>query len=79
MRKSIVALVAMALLTGLAADVGAATEKKKATPGLTAAEKAELRKKYMPICREQYGHKGSVQVLRVQVLSNGNVLCWYRG
>ena len=79
MGRMIAALIAAGLLAALATDAGAASKKKKATSGLSAAERAELRKKYMPICREQYGHKGSVQVLKVQVLSNGNVLCWYRG
>ncbi len=79
MRKLIAALIAAGLLTGLAADAGAAPKKKKpAKAGLSAAEKAELRKKYMPICIQQYAQGGNGVIMKVEVQSDGTVYCWYR-
>jgi len=79
MRKLIAAVIAMGLMAGLAADANAAPQKKKVKAGLTSEEKAALRKKYMPICVELYGDRGSVRVFKVHVYSDGRVVCWYRG
>ncbi len=78
MRKLLLALMAAGLLTGLSAEAGAAPKKKAAKPGLSAAEKAEFRKKYMPICIKQYAQGGNGVIMKVEVLSDGTVYCWYR-
>jgi len=77
-QKLLAALIAAGLLTGLAADAGAASKKKQTKSGLSAAEKAELRKIYMPICIKQYAQGGNGIILKVEVRSDGTVHCWHR-
>ena len=78
MRKLLAALTAAGLVTGLAAEAGAVPKKKKAAAGLSAAEKAALRKKYMPICVKQFAQGGSGVIIKVEVTSDGTVYCWHR-
>lgn len=80
MKKLIAALIAagLMLLTGLAADADAAKKKKKSESGLSEGEKAALRKKFTPVCIKKYAQGGSGTIIRVEVLSDGSVYCWYR-
>lgn len=78
MKKLIAAFVAAGVMAGFAADADAAPKKKKTNSGLSEAEKAELRKKYRPICMKRYAQGGSAVILKVEVLSDGSVYCWYK-
>ena len=78
MKKLIAALLAAGLAAGLAADADAATKKKKPKPGISEAQKKELRKKYAPICAKQYAQGGDGLITKVEVKPDGSVYCWYR-
>lgn len=71
-------VVALGLIAGSAAPVDAASAKKDARKVMTSAQKADLRKKGLDWCRKNFV-RGSRHIVRIEVLSNGNVRCWIKG
>jgi hypothetical protein len=55
----------------------AATSKSKRDQ-MSAEQKRALRKKAMEWCLKTYGHDGYTQIERVQIKSDGTVVCYIR-
>jgi hypothetical protein len=45
---------------------------------MTAAQKADLRKRAWDYCKKHLEH-GATRVTRVEILTTGAVRCWYQG
>lgn len=69
-------VVASAFITGSMGD--AAVEAKSAKKTLTAAQKAELRKKGREWCAKNHIHGGAF-IVRVEVKNDGRVICYTKG
>lgn len=63
-----------------AGDAAAAAAKKTVRDSLSEKQKADMRKRAWEWCRKRYtAGGGAAQVMRVEILSDGRVRCWYRG
>ncbi len=71
-------MIALGLIAGNAAPAAAASAKKDARKSMTAAQKADLRKKGLEWCKKNF-IRGSMHIVRIEILSNGSVRCWVKG
>jgi hypothetical protein len=71
-------MIAVGLIVGNAESTAAASTKKNVRKAMTAAQKVDLRKKGYEWCRKNF-IRASAHILRVEILSDGRVRCWYRG
>ncbi len=82
MVKTITALVASAFVGSLMmADLALAASKNSnanVRDRMSDAQKKEIRRKAMEWCKKKY-RDGSNQVERIQIQSNGKVICYIRG
>lgn len=63
---------------GIPVSADVAPKKGGISSGLSEAEKGKIRKRSMEYCIKAHGARGSNQILRVQVLSDGRAICWMR-
>jgi hypothetical protein len=71
-------LIACGLMIGNADLAAAASTKKDVRKTMSEKRKAELRKWGREWCIKNY-IRGSTHILRVEILSDGRVRCWYKG
>jgi hypothetical protein len=50
---------------------------KNAKPALSAAKKAEMRKRGFEWCRKKY-ISGGAYIVRVEIMNDGRVRCWFK-
>jgi len=77
MQKLFAALLAASLMSGLAISADAAG-KKDVRSTLTREQKAQIRAKAKAYCAKKYTRGSIADVIRVEILSDGRVRCWYR-
>jgi hypothetical protein len=80
MLKSLtVALAAVVATSFMVADVSfAASKKKNVRDSMSAAQKKELRRKAREWCEKKI-RNGSDYIDRIEIKSDGRVICYYRG
>lgn len=70
--------IAFGLVIGNADLAAVASTKKDVRKTMREKRKAELRKWGREWCKKKH-IRGSAHILRIEVLSDGRVRCWYKG
>ena len=79
MQKLFAPLIAASLIAGVTVSVDAAAKNKDARASLTQEQKAAIRARARAQCAKKYALGNMADVIRVEILSDGSVRCWYRG
>ncbi len=61
-----------------ACAVSAEAAKKSARDRLSEAQKKEIRKRAYEWCRKTYLKGGGGHIMRVEIMNDGRVRCWYK-
>jgi Ni/Co efflux regulator RcnB len=78
MKKLLAALIAISFVLAPDLAFAAAKKKKDVRSGMSEEQKAKIRKRAWDWCKKNYVGHGQGQVVRVEILSDGRVRCWYR-
>jgi D-Tyr-tRNAtyr deacylase len=68
----------LGLLASAAADAAAAATKKSRRDAMSEAQKKDLRKRAYEWCRKTYLKGGGGYIMRVEIMNDGRVRCWYK-
>ncbi len=79
MQKLFAPLIAASFVAGLAVSADAAAKNKDTRANLTQEQKAAIRARARAQCAKKYALGNMADVIRVEILSDGSVRCWYRG
>ena len=79
MQKLFATLIAASLVAGLAVAADAAAKNKDTRANVTQEQKAAIRARTRAQCAKKYALGNMADVVRVEILSDGRVRCWYRG
>jgi hypothetical protein len=80
MLKTVTAIIATVVAANfLVADISfAASKKKNVRDSMSAEQKKEVRRKARDWCAKKI-RNGNSYVDRIEIKSDGRVICWYRG